>query len=94
VKEIRLVETSLSCRLIDCLVTSIAPRAGDLEIKGTMDPPITKNSALYLAQKRFANRRSAFFRLVTVKGKLQPADAPRRTFTPPLQKLSHPDDGR
>ena len=59
-----------------------------------MEPTVTQNSALYLAHQRISNRRSAFFRLVSAKGRLEPVDSPRLTFSPQLERPLHPDNGR
>ena len=59
-----------------------------------MEPTVTQNSALYLTHQRISNRRSAFFRLVSAKGRLEPLDSPRITFSPQFERPLHPDNGR
>jgi hypothetical protein len=57
-----------------------------------MEPTITQNSALYLAQRSISKRRSAFFRRLRITTRNQIGDVQRRTIGGLISRFQ--DDGR
>jgi hypothetical protein len=60
-----------------------------------MELTLTQNGALYLAHNRTSNRRSALFRRLEAKARIQLPDVRRRTFADAhVSRRFHPDNGR
>ena len=60
-----------------------------------MELTLAQNSALYRAHRKILARRTAFFRRLGAKARIQPADVERRTFGKAhVSHRFHRDNGR